>query len=119
MTEAPSDRDAVVRRAREIVRAHVPIVGWLPAYPAAWRRADVVAGITSWGVMIPVAMAYAELAGLPPEVGLTTAFAALAVYAILGYEPTPEGDGELDDGGDVGGRGRAARRGRPGEVTSC
>ena len=34
--------------------------------------------------MIPVAMAYAELAGLPPEVGLTTAFIALAAYAILG-----------------------------------
>ena len=34
--------------------------------------------------MVPVAMAYAELAGVPPEVGLTTAFAALALYAILG-----------------------------------
>ena len=34
--------------------------------------------------MIPVAMAYAELAGVPAAVGLTTAFAAMTAYAILG-----------------------------------
>ncbi len=69
---------------RRLFRTYVPIVRWLPAYPAAWRRNDILAGVASWGVMVPVAMAYAELAGVPPEVGLTTAFAALALYAILG-----------------------------------
>ena len=34
--------------------------------------------------MVPVALAYAGLAGVPPEVGLTTAFAAMAVYAVFG-----------------------------------
>ncbi len=34
--------------------------------------------------MVPVALAYAGLAGVPPEVGLTTAFASLAAYAIFG-----------------------------------
>ena len=34
--------------------------------------------------MVPVAMAYAEMAGLPPEYGLYTAFAALLGYAIFG-----------------------------------
>jgi high affinity sulfate transporter 1 len=69
---------------RGLARTYVPIVRWLPAYPADWRRRDLLAGLASWGVMVPVAMAYAELAGVPPEAGLTTAFAALAVYAILG-----------------------------------
>jgi SulP family sulfate permease len=34
--------------------------------------------------MVPVALAYAGLAGVPPAVGLVTAFAALAAYAVLG-----------------------------------
>jgi SulP family sulfate permease len=70
--------------ARPFVRRLVPIATWLPAYPRAWLRPDLVAGVTSWGVMVPVAMAYADLAGLPPEVGLTTAVAALTAYAIFG-----------------------------------
>ncbi len=41
-------------------------------------------GIVSWGVMVPVAMAYAGLAGMPPETGLVTAFAALTAYALFG-----------------------------------
>ncbi len=34
--------------------------------------------------MVPVAMAYAGLAGMPPETGLVTAFVALALYAVFG-----------------------------------
>ncbi len=70
--------------ARHLVAAYVPITRWLPAYHATDRSGDLVAGITSWAVMVPVSMAYAELAGVPPQVGLTTAFAALAAYAIFG-----------------------------------
>ncbi len=66
------------------VQAHVPIVRWLPAYDRAWLGRDLPAGLTSWGVMVPVALAYAGLAGVPPNVGLTTAFAALATYAVFG-----------------------------------
>ena len=82
---AQSDRvDPARARIRQVVVHYVPIVTWLPAYPADWRRADLVAALTSWGVMVPVAMAYAALAGVPPEYGLITAFAALTAYAILG-----------------------------------
>ena len=63
---------------------YVPIVTWLPAYDRADLRFDAIAGIVSWGVMVPVAMAYAGLAGMPPETGLVTAFAALAAYAVFG-----------------------------------
>ena len=47
-------------------------------------RADVVAGLTAAAVVIPKAMAYATIAGLPVEVGLYTAFVPMVVYAVLG-----------------------------------
>ena len=63
---------------------YVPILGWIPAYDRRDLRPDLIAGIVSWGVMVPVAMAYAGLAGLPPQAGLVTAFAAMAAYAVFG-----------------------------------
>ncbi len=62
----------------------VPILGWIPTYDRADLRPDLVAGLVGWGVMVPVAMAYAGLAGLPPQIGLVTAFAAMAAYAVFG-----------------------------------
>ena len=67
-----------------LLARYVPISRWLPAYPRAWFRPDLIAAVTSWGVMVPVALAYAGLAGVPPELGLVTAFAALAAYAVFG-----------------------------------
>ncbi len=70
--------------ARELLGRYVPITAWLPRYPRAWLGKDIAAGITSWAVMVPVSMAYAELAGVPAGVGLITATAGLTAYAILG-----------------------------------
>jgi len=50
----------------------------------ATRRQDVVAGLTAAAVVLPKAMAYATVAGLPVAVGLYTAFVPMAVYAFLG-----------------------------------
>jgi sulfate permease, SulP family len=47
-------------------------------------RFDVVAGLTASAVVLPKAMAYATVAGLPVEVGLYTAFIPMVVYALLG-----------------------------------
>ena len=47
-------------------------------------RADVVAGLTAAAVVVPKAMAYATIAGLPVQVGLYTACIPLLVYALLG-----------------------------------
>jgi high affinity sulfate transporter 1 len=47
-------------------------------------RLDVVAGLTAAAVVLPKAMAYASVAGLPVAVGLATAFLPMAVYAALG-----------------------------------
>jgi MFS superfamily sulfate permease-like transporter len=63
---------------------YIPILGWLPGYPGKWLKFDAIAGITAAAVVIPQAMAYATIAGLPVEVGLYTAFIPMMIYAILG-----------------------------------
>ena len=85
VTADPAEPAAgVVDRIRPLVPRYVPITAWARSYPREWLRPDLIAAVTSWVVMVPVALAYAGLAGVPPEVGLTTAFAAMAVYAVFG-----------------------------------
>jgi len=50
----------------------------------ATLRFDVVAGLTAAAVVLPKAMAYATVAGLPVAVGLYTAFIPMLIYALLG-----------------------------------
>jgi len=57
---------------------------WFVSYRKVWLRPDVVAGLTSAAVVIPKAMAYATIAGLPVQVGLYTAFLPMVIYAVLG-----------------------------------
>ena len=64
--------------------AHVPILEWLFGYQRDWLRPDVIAGLTAAAVVIPKAMAYATVAGLPVQVGLYTAFLPMLIYAIVG-----------------------------------
>ena len=47
-------------------------------------RLDVVAGLTAAAVVLPKAMAYATVAGLPVSIGLYTAFVPMIIYALLG-----------------------------------
>lgn len=63
---------------------YIPILSWLPTYDRAWLAADVIAGLTLWGLVAPEAMAYAGIAGLPPQAGLYTLLASLLLYALLG-----------------------------------
>lgn len=63
---------------------YFPILSWLPHYNAAWLSGDLVAGFTTWGVVIPAGIAYAGLAGVPAQAGLYTLLASLTIYAILG-----------------------------------
>jgi sulfate permease, SulP family len=62
----------------------IPILSWLPRYDRTWLSIDVIAGLTLWGLVVPEAMAYAGIAGLPPQAGLYTLLAALLIYALLG-----------------------------------
>jgi sulfate permease, SulP family len=56
----------------------------LRAYRRQWLRADVIAGMTVWAVLVPEALAYASIAGVSPVVGLYAAPPALVLYALLG-----------------------------------
>jgi SulP family sulfate permease len=62
----------------------VPIPGWVRTYERGWLRGDVLAGVTVTAYLVPQVMAYAELAGVPPEVGLWAAVGGLTLYAVLG-----------------------------------
>jgi high affinity sulfate transporter 1 len=61
-----------------------PGAHWLRQYPKGWLGTDVTAGLTTACVVIPKAMAYATVAGLPLQVGLYTAFVPMILYALLG-----------------------------------
>ena len=60
------------------------IASWLPKYKRKHLRGDVVAGIALSGLLIPEAMGYAGIAGLPPESGLYATGIGLLVYALFG-----------------------------------
>ena len=66
------------------IKRFIPILSWLPSYDRSWLSVDIIAGLTLWGLVVPEAMAYAGIAGLPPQAGLYTLLAALFVYALLG-----------------------------------
>lgn len=62
----------------------VPILGWLPTYDGAWLRGDLIAGLTLAAYAIPVSLAYASLAGLPPHFGIYCYLVGGVAYAIFG-----------------------------------
>ena len=62
----------------------VPITRWLPHYDRSWFTADVVAGLTVWGFLVPEGIAYSGLAGLPAQAGLYTILVTLLAYAVFG-----------------------------------
>jgi high affinity sulfate transporter 1 len=63
---------------------YVPIVRWLPGYRWQWLRFDTFAGLAVWAVLMPQAIAYASLAGAPPQAGFYAAGAAVLMYAVFG-----------------------------------
>ena len=60
------------------------VPAWLRSYERPWLRPDVIAGVVIWSVVTPQAVAYAQIAGLPPEAGLMAAPPAMLAYAWLG-----------------------------------
>ena len=66
------------------LRAILPPLNWLAGYQPAWLGADLVAGITLAAYAVPVALAYATLAGLPPQVGVYGYMLGGLGYALLG-----------------------------------
>jgi sulfate permease, SulP family len=62
----------------------IPFLRWMRGSDRAARRADVLAGLTVAAMLVPQAMAYAALAGMPPVTGLYAATVPLVAYALLG-----------------------------------
>src|SRR5215813_11956511 len=61
-----------------------PILDWFFGYQKDWLRCDLIAGVITAAVVIPKAMAYATIAGLPVQVGLYTVLVPMAIYAVVG-----------------------------------
>jgi len=61
---------------------------WLRHLHSQWLRSDVIAGVTTAAVVIPKAMGYATVAGLPVQVGLYTCFVPMLAYALFGTSRT-------------------------------
>jgi sulfate permease, SulP family len=61
-----------------------PILDWLFGYQKEWLHWDLIAGLITAAVVIPKAMAYATIAGLPVQVGLYTALVPMVIYAVVG-----------------------------------
>jgi len=57
---------------------------WLSGYQRSWFRHDLLAGVSVAAVALPVAIAYSQLAGVPPVYGLYASLLPLVAYALLG-----------------------------------
>ena len=66
------------------VAALLPGLAVFRGYQVGWLRPDLVAGLTVGAMLIPQSMAYAELAGLPPQFGFYAVIGPLVVYALVG-----------------------------------
>ena len=80
------------------LKRFIPILAWLPEYDRSSLALDVVAGLTLWGLVVPEAMAYAGIAGMPPQAGLYTILAAYLVYAVLRDLTPSRGRRDIGDG---------------------
>lgn len=69
--------------ARGVARI-LPPLSWFPRYPLSWLRYDAIAGITLAAYAIPVSLAYATLAGLPPHYGIYCYLVGGLGYAAFG-----------------------------------
>ena len=76
--------DSTGRRRGLAWLLHAPPACWLAEYRATWLGGDVVAGVTLAAYAIPVSLAYAGLAGLPPQVGIYGYLLGGLGYALLG-----------------------------------
>src|SRR5512139_2485244 len=79
-----TNSSAQTAQHENILTRFIPILAWLPHYDRSWLRGDIIAGITVVALLVPEGMAYAELAGMPPETIFYAAAAALLLYAIRG-----------------------------------
>ena len=66
------------------IRRFIPMLSWAPKYNRAWLRPDVIAGLSVGALVVPKALGYASIAGVPIEHGLYAAAAGALLYAVFG-----------------------------------
>ena len=79
-----------------------------------WLASDAVAALSVWALLVPQALGYATLAGVPVQYGLYAAVTGLVAYAIFGTSRQVVGP-ELGDGCGVRGGGRTQEQAAPTE----
>lgn len=70
--------------SKKLLKKRFPIASWLPNYTKNDILADIISGLTVGLTMMPQSLAYAGLAGIPPEFGLYTAFIGSFTYVFFG-----------------------------------
>ncbi len=81
----PSERTATQPRAdRSRIAQYFPILGWARLYDRQALTSDTMAAVIVTIMLIPQSLAYALLAGLPPEMGLYASILPLLAYAVFG-----------------------------------
>lgn len=70
--------------SKKMLYRRLPILSWVTRYDSSMAVGDLVAGITVGLTVIPQALAYANIAGLPAEYGLYSSFLGCFVYIFLG-----------------------------------
>ncbi|XP_067670995.1 sodium-independent sulfate anion transporter-like [Haliotis asinina] len=68
----------------DYLKKKVPSIKWIPKYSIRDLQCDVIAGLTVGLTVIPQGLAYAKLAGLPPQYGLYSSFMGCFIYCLLG-----------------------------------
>src|SRR2546429_8866294 len=85
--QGPLEHKENTAKQRRLLTRYLPILSWLPLYQRSWLRFDLIAGATVWAVIVPEAVAYSQLAGVPAQAGLFAAPLLLLRYAPFGSSP--------------------------------
>ena len=87
--------DSVPKPQSKSLARFFPILGWLPKYQRSWLRLDLIAGLTVVALLIPEGMAYAQIAGMPPQTAFYAAPIGLLAFAIFALAPAGGGSFRL------------------------
>ncbi|KAI0049988.1 sulfate permease [Auriscalpium vulgare] len=71
------------RQASNYLKRLFPIFGWITRYNVGWAAGDLIAGLTVGIVVVPQSMSYAQIATLPPQYGLYSAFVGVMTYCLF------------------------------------
>lgn len=78
------NQSSFVKKGKKILKRRVFVLSWLPDYDRSKALGDLIAGISLGLTMVPQSLAYANLANLPPQYGLYSAFMGSLIYVVFG-----------------------------------